>query len=315
MIILLYTLLALVILLIIGLICEEFLSFIEDKNLNPPGDIIKLDTGNTHMFSKGNGNNTVVFTSGSGVTSPYCDYYKLQENVSKFSKTALFERYGYGFSDNVEYDANIDAIVENLRQSLKASGHTPPYVIVAHSMAGLEALRFAQLYPNEVKGIVMIDALNPWFIEHKKKTSIISIRFLQILKYTGILRLLTLTPYFKNKLQINNITDEVNRIKKALFIRNFWNEDMITELKSLSSNCTKVLDKSQSIGDIPLIILTAENEKNFSKEEKDAWINTQKDLITWSSRSKQVLVKGADHFIHHTNQDVVLIAIKEILED
>ncbi len=53
MIILLYTLLALVILLIIGLICEEFLSFIEDKNLNPPGDIIKLDTGNTHMFSKG----------------------------------------------------------------------------------------------------------------------------------------------------------------------------------------------------------------------------------------------------------------------
>ena len=315
MIILLYILLGLVILLIIGLICEEFLSFSEDKNLKAPGDMIKLSTGNTHIFSKGNGTNTVVFTSGYGVTSPYCDYYKLQENVSKFSKTVVFERYGYGFSDNVEYDANIDTIVENLRQSLKASGHTPPYVIVSHSMAGLEALRFAQLYPKEVKGIVMIDALNPWFIEHKKKTSIISIRFLQILKYTGILRLLTLTPYFKNKLQINNMDDEINRIKKALFIRNFWNEDMITELKNLSSNCTKVLDKSQSIGDIPLIILTAENEKNFSKEEKAAWVNTQKDLITWSSRSKQVFVKGADHFIHHTHQDVVLIAIKEILED
>ena len=216
MIILLYILLVFVILLIIGLICEELLSFLENKNLKAPGDMIKLNTGNTHIFSKGNGNNTVVFTSGHGVTSPYCDYYKLQENVSKFSKTALFERYGYGFSDNVEYDANIDAIVENLRQSLKASGHTPPYVIVAHSMAGLEALRFAQLYPNEVKGIVMIDALNPWFIEHKKKTSIISIRLLQILKYTGILRLLTLTPYFKNKLQINNMADEVNRIKKEI---------------------------------------------------------------------------------------------------
>ena len=189
MIILLYILLVFVILLIIGLICEELLSFLENKNLKAPGDMIKLNTGNTHIFSKGNGNNTVVFTSGHGVTSPYCDYYKLQENVSKFSKTALFERYGYGFSDNVEYDANIDAIVENLRQSLKASGHTPPYVIVAHSMAGLEALRFAQLYPNEVKGIVMIDALNPWFIEHKKKTSIISIRLLQILKYTGILKI------------------------------------------------------------------------------------------------------------------------------
>ena len=315
MIILLYTLLGLVILLIIGLICEEFLSFIEDKNLKAPGDTIKLNTGNIHIFSKGNGNNTVVFTSGYGVTSPYYDYYKLQENASKFSKTAVFERYGYGFSDNVEYDANIDTIIENLRQSLKASGHTTPYVIVAHSMAGLEALRFAQLYPNEVKGIIMIDALNPWFIEHKKKTSIISIRFLQILKYTGILRLLTLTSYFKNKLQFNDKIDEVNRIKKALFIKNFWNEDMITELKNLSSNCTKVLDKSQSIGDIPLIILTAENEKNFSKEEKDAWLNTQKDLTTWSSKSKQVFVKGSNHFIHHTHQDVVLIAIKEILED
>ncbi|SQB81475.1 alpha/beta hydrolase Fold protein [Clostridium paraputrificum] len=125
MIILLYILLVLVILLIIGLICEELLSFIENKNLKAPGDIIKLNTGNTHIFSKGNGNNTVVFTSGSGVTSPYCDYYKLQENVSKFSKTAVFERYGYGFSDNVEYDANIDDIVENLRQSLKAASHLP----------------------------------------------------------------------------------------------------------------------------------------------------------------------------------------------
>ena len=75
---LLYILLSLVILLIIGLICEESLSFIEDKNLKAPGDIIKLNTGNTHIFSKGNGNNTVVFTSGYGVTSPYCDYYKLQ---------------------------------------------------------------------------------------------------------------------------------------------------------------------------------------------------------------------------------------------
>ena len=49
----------------------------------------------------------------------------------------------------------------------------------------------------------------------------ISIRLLQILKYTGILRLLTLTPYFKNKLQINNMADELNRIKKDLFKRNF----------------------------------------------------------------------------------------------
>ena len=60
MIILLYILLVFVILLIIGLICEELLSFLENKNLKAPGDMIKLNTGNTHIFSKGNGNNTVV---------------------------------------------------------------------------------------------------------------------------------------------------------------------------------------------------------------------------------------------------------------
>ncbi len=48
-----------------------------------------------------------------------------------------------------------------MHESLGKAGEKLPYILVGHSMGSLEAIRFAQMYKDEVKGIVMIEAGNP----------------------------------------------------------------------------------------------------------------------------------------------------------
>lgn len=47
-----------------------------------------------------------------------------------------------------------------LRELLGAQDIAAPYVLVAHSLGGLYAHRFAQLYPRDVAGLVWLDALH-----------------------------------------------------------------------------------------------------------------------------------------------------------
>jgi pimeloyl-ACP methyl ester carboxylesterase len=51
--------------------------------------------------------------------------------------------------------------VAYLRGLLADAGLRPPYVLVAHSLGGGYALKFAQLYPEEVAGVIMVDARVP----------------------------------------------------------------------------------------------------------------------------------------------------------
>lgn len=315
MVFILYTLLVLVVFLILGLIFEEVSSFKEEIKISPPGTLVETDNGEVHVYSKGEGEYTVVFSSDIGVSSPFCDYYTLQEKVSQFSKTALYERYGYGFSSNIVFNGNLDELVEDIRLSLRKAGHTPPYILVPHSMSSIESLHFAQKYPNEIKGIIMNDGTNPWFSQHKKNIGTPYLRLIQFLKYTGVLRLITLIPYFKNKINIANLPNDIQSLNLKLFLKNVCNENMFLESKNISQTCSTVLDEENSIGNIPLIILTAENHPSFTQVEKDAWYNTQKDLLSWSSNSKQIIVNGTDNFIHHSHGGIISIAIKEILEN
>ncbi|GAA0450282.1 alpha/beta hydrolase [Streptomyces olivaceiscleroticus] len=47
-----------------------------------------------------------------------------------------------------------------LRELLRAQNIPAPYVLVPHSLGGMYAHRFAQLYPQDVAGLVWLDAFH-----------------------------------------------------------------------------------------------------------------------------------------------------------
>lgn len=102
---------------------------------------------------------TVVFENGSRATLDGWD--KVLDAVSPGATVFAYNRPGYGQSEATAAPRDGATIVEQLRSTLRQKGLAPPYVLVGHSLGGLYMQLFARRYPDEVKGLVLVDALYP----------------------------------------------------------------------------------------------------------------------------------------------------------
>ena len=64
-----------------------------------------------------------------------------------------------------------------------------------------------------------------------------------------------------------------------------------------------------SLGDRPLIVLTS-----GQNNQMEMWRRLQADLLTRSTRSKQIVAEGSGHAIHRAQPEVVVAAIREVVE-
>jgi pimeloyl-ACP methyl ester carboxylesterase len=106
---------------------------------------------------------TVVFENGSRATVDKWD--KVIDAIGPRASVFAYNRPGYGKSQETEAPRDGLTIVEQLRRNLRSEGLAPPYILVGHSMGGLYVQLFAKRYPDEVGGIVLVDALYPRVIK------------------------------------------------------------------------------------------------------------------------------------------------------
>jgi pimeloyl-ACP methyl ester carboxylesterase len=102
---------------------------------------------------------TVVFEAGSRGTID--KWGKVLEGASREATVFAYNRPGYGNSDVAMTPRDGQTVVEELRQVLRQKGLKPPYVLVGHSLGGLYTQLFARAYPDEVSGLVLVDAMYP----------------------------------------------------------------------------------------------------------------------------------------------------------
>src|SRR5829696_86098 len=86
-------------------------------------------------------------------------------SVAKFTRVCAYSRPGTGLDDPqtstpVHQPHQVDDAVADLHAALGAADESGPYVLVAHSYAGLIARLFVGRYPQEVSGLVMEDTVN-----------------------------------------------------------------------------------------------------------------------------------------------------------
>ena len=133
----------------------------ETELRSPLGQMVEVDGYHMSVYIEGTGNSTLVFMSGGGTCSPMLDFKSLYSLLSDKYQIAVVEKFGYGFSDIVDKNRDLDSILEDTRAALAGAGLTAPYVLCPHSMSGLEALYWAQKYPDEVSAIIGLDMAVP----------------------------------------------------------------------------------------------------------------------------------------------------------
>jgi pimeloyl-ACP methyl ester carboxylesterase len=101
----------------------------------------------------------VVFEAGSRGTID--KWGRVLDDVARDATVFAYHRPGYGNSDAPTTPRDGRTIVEELRQVLRHKGLMPPYVLVGHSLGGLYMQLFARAHPDEVRGLVLVDAVYP----------------------------------------------------------------------------------------------------------------------------------------------------------
>lgn len=124
----------------------------------PTGGFQQLEGRRIFVHRSGSGGPAVVFLPGASAVG--LDYYGVQQEVSQFTTAVVYDRGGTGYSDPLPLPRTAAAVATELRELLRAQDIPAPYVLVPHSLGGFYAHRFAQLYPQDVAGLVWLDAFH-----------------------------------------------------------------------------------------------------------------------------------------------------------
>ena len=274
----------------------------------------RIDIGDgrhLNLYCIGNGSPAVIFDSGSEVGSGTLPWRYVQPAVAQFTRACSYDRAGYGFSDPGPLPRTSDAVVSDLHALLTRAGIPPPYVLVAHSTAGLYEPLFADRYPDEVAGMVLVD---PSAAGQEELFSS------QYPKYAAN-REQQLTKLHEcaddPSLRQCQLPATMERTSAA------W-KDPASELESISVDGTQVSGATHGYGTMPLIVLTSTPDEGAvqttmgaSKAQvavvQSGWIAMHDQLAAQSSRGVNCVLAGVGHFIQSDKPDDVIEAIRQII--
>jgi len=264
--------------------------------LSPPGVKVNVNNHQMHVYTEGAGSQTLVFLSGGGTSAPVLDFKAIYSRLSEQYKIVVVEKAGYGFSETAKVSRDIDTILEETRTALTLAGQIPPYVLFPHSMSGIEALYWAQQYPNEVEAIIGLDPAIPEVYEAYPLPS------RGMMNLTGLGARMGITRFFPGivdssaAIKENHLSPQEEGMYRALFYKNTQTSNMNEEVRMIKQNAAKVAKRG--IPDVPMYFFIS-NGKELPVE------NWQTYLISYIEPVKmgQYQILDSSHYIHNTDPD------------
>ena len=263
-----------------------------EKNLRLPlGQMVEVDGNNMSIYVEGTGDTTLVFMSGGGTCSPILDFKSLYSLLINKYRIVVVEKFGYGFSDVVDKKRGIESILADTRAALKTAGIEAPYILCPHSMSGIEALYWAQQYPEEVLAIIGLDMAVPKSYQDYN----INMTMLKLSQFASAIGITRLLPGVSDSDAIVNgiLSDKEKEIYRAVFYNRTATITMLNEVKSIKENASKV--ESDNIPQIPMLLFVSNGDG--TGWDKETWRSCQREYIANIANSKMIEL-DCPHYVH-----------------
>ncbi len=284
----------------------------DDLRYPPPGQFIKMHGKKIHYFRTGTKGPIIILDAGLGADHQW--WWLVQDEVAKFAQVISFDRPGYGWSAAAKTPRTSENIVSELHDLLQAARLTAPYILVGHSFGGANMRLYANTYREEVAGLILVDACHEDqnFEEDLSNKNILARCKNYLLNstlshYVGISRWFmaeSLEPFFSSlmpQLLQNTI------IAKASSIKSLKTRD--NEMMHLKKSFSQLKRSKNSLEDKPVIVISAEETNNDPQ-----WQQYQKQLVSLSKKGKQIIAKSSSHMVNVDKPEVIIEAIKEVIE-
>ena len=270
---------------------------------SPLGQMVEVDGNQMSIYTEGEGDHTLVIMSGGGEISPILGYGTLYGKLSDTYKIAVIEKFGYGFSDVVDGERDFDTILRQDREALQKAGVEAPYILCPHSMSGIEAILWAQKYPDEVEAIVGLDMSTPKsFTEEEladgEKTMVALYTFL---RESGLGRLVLTDSTFPDHYDRHE-----KEIYKALTFRKFANKNVEDEITHLADAIEEI--NSADKPDVPTLLFLSDGKETGGQ----TWIDAMHDYADGLTDAR-VIELNCGHMVTEEKPDEIAAAMREFI--
>ena len=226
------------------------------------------------MEVQGSGPRTVVFEAGLGDTFEV--WQRVQAKIAfQCARTVSYTRAGYPGSARSQEPREAEAIVAELRSALHNRGIAPPYVLVGHSLGGLYMQYFARNYPEEVAGLVLVDATHWQHLERLRAEAPGTYRTVRVAS-------LLMLPIMRREL-----ADSVSAGGQV--------------------------HASPAAGDVPTIVLSSTKASLGELPSfRELAASLQDEIAADFPQARHIRVAGSAHYIQRDRPEVVIDAAREL---
>jgi pimeloyl-ACP methyl ester carboxylesterase len=277
------------------------------------------------LQQSGSGSPAVVFLAGGGAVG--LDYLNVQQRAAELTTSVIYDRAGTGWSQRVDLPRMSAVVTDELRALLTVAEVPAPYVLVGHSLGGLYARHYAQRYPGEVSGLVLLDPAHEDYNAYMPKDLVDQ-----------------WTSWNADELLPDELPEELIQFYRVLFeqemadwppdirdvlIKRHVSADWVRAGLQEAKNIDQVYDEVRGAGqmpDLPLIILTSTGIDSFKAavsqgipdsllreeiEGKERLYSAWADSFRYGENR---LIEDVGHVtLHFRRPDAVLEAIQDML--
>lgn len=313
-----------VVLVVAGVGYEQFMRWRASREFPVQGRLVDIGGRRMQIDCRGSGTPTVVFESGLD-TMGSLSWIAVHDAIASTTRACAYSRAGVMWSEPRTEKFEADGEARDLHALLLAAAERGPFVMVGHSLGGPYIMNFTRLYPQEVAGLVFVDASHPEQIERmnqavgkKMDTGVGLFKVASALSWTGIPRLIN--SYTENK----TVPPQAKLAEDAYFSSSL--AAALQELQSLGATLATA-GQLRQLGDRPIVVLTATKPlpsaalkalkmtDEQGQQIKTVWTALHDDEASWSHHSRHELVPDATHYIQFDRPDVVIAAVREVVAD
>jgi pimeloyl-ACP methyl ester carboxylesterase len=264
-----------------------------DRREFPPSGIFS-DAGGfrLHLLVAGaeTGKPTVVLEG--GMASFALNWHWVQTELSKETRVLAYDRAGFGWSEVSPNPRDAQHCARELHTALGNAGIGGPYVLAGWSFGGLVVRAFADLAPDEVVGLVLVDASHPdqWLHMPVPNADRLLARMMRLqaeLCRFGYGRVVN----GAGKVLAEGLPEVHRRAIIAwCALRDCWKTE--SEQARLWNELSRPqVNQARSLGKLPVYVVSVGEQPLYG----DALTRLQEDLTTLSSNTTRRVVEGATH--------------------
>lgn len=281
----------------------------------PPGQLTDVGGYNMHLYCVGEGSHTVILEA--GMNDFHVSWSKVQAEVATAARVCSYDRAGMGWSEASPHPRTSDVMAEELHTLLANSGVDAPYILVGHSFGGIVMRQFAQQYPDEVTGMVLVDSAHEEqttrlpFLKESANEFIGQFRTLSAMSSFGLMALSPAT------IPNRGFPDEAYKQYQVVLATTNYFDASIAESTAFYFGTPSM--QATELGNLPLIVLShglpdSTNDDLVQQSQfEQEWAKMQKELTGLSSRGKQIIAQKSGHYIQLDEPELVIDAIRELI--